>query len=168
MQHWNVVRVTKVTGGKLEISGLFWFCGLRKSEISIGELVHDTHYSAARRHNIGTFCVDINAAKHSLFSSVIIQPGSPGASLPPSQYSFIDMLQIDQDTMQSRKKNAGRVGKVREKNKANGSWKKDPGWRNPNKRIERQKINEFGLHRIFSFSDQLSKKRVQIKWTKRE
>lgn len=84
VQHWNVVRVTEVTGGKLGIREFFWFCSLRKSEISIGELVHDLHYSAARGHNIWTFCVDINAAKHYLSSSVIIQPGSPGASIPPS------------------------------------------------------------------------------------
>lgn len=119
-----------MTGGKLEISGLFWFCGLRKSEISIGELVHDTHYSAARGHNIGTFCVDINAAKHSLFSSVIIQPGSPGASLPPSQYSFIDMLQIDQDTLAKQKEKCREGGKGKREKQGKrqlkkGSWLKE-------------------------------------------
>lgn len=67
-------------------SGFLWFFGLslRKSEISITELARYSHYSAARGHNIWTFCVDVNAAKRDLSSSVIIQPGSPGASLPRS------------------------------------------------------------------------------------
>lgn len=152
--------------GNWGLGGSSGFCSLRKCEISVGELVRDLHCSAARGHNIWTFCEDMNAAKR---PSLLFSHNSAWLTWsPPPPFGFIDMLQIDQDVLAEQSKKCreggnGRGAKWGKRQLKKGSWLKESGWKN--REPEDEWVQTWQDIHLFWAP---FKKRAQMKWTKWE